>query len=159
ALFPYLKDGRTGAATNRNPWLTLESQWVEDIDDEMDEEIYDIDIDEEDGEYIDEIDEASQRPPAKQPRNRLILKRSEDVNDSQEADPTLKDVIDVEQPPGRFIPSAQQDVETSLGAGPNEDWNDLDEDLDDNEYVVGAWLRPMPRKKQNGGSDDLGSGW
>jgi hypothetical protein len=42
-LFPYLKDGRTGWATMRNPWLTEESQRIqyEDIefDDEIDEDV------------------------------------------------------------------------------------------------------------------------
>ena len=30
AFFPYLKDGRTGQATQRNPWLTEESQRIQD---------------------------------------------------------------------------------------------------------------------------------
>ena len=49
ALFPYLKDERTGLATNRNPWLTLKSQRVDDIDVDLDgdfdDEIEDIDVD------------------------------------------------------------------------------------------------------------------
>jgi hypothetical protein len=168
ALLPYLKDGRTGLTTNRNPWLTPESQRVEDIDGEIDEEIDDIEIDEEiddieideeDGKDFDEFDEASERPPAKQPLNRLILKRNQNVEKSPRSDQTLKDVMEAEQPPRRFIPTAQQDMEDSLRTGPDEDMGASDEDLGDNEYVVGAWLRPTPRRKQNGGNDDLGFGW
>jgi hypothetical protein len=62
-LLPYLKDGRTGKATNRNPWLTLNSQQsrFDDLDDEIDDEIDDIDIDEGDH-YSESMKFESYRP-------------------------------------------------------------------------------------------------
>jgi hypothetical protein len=137
ALFPYLKDGRTGLATNRNRYLTPDSQRVEDIDDEIDG-IDDIDIDEEDGEDIDELDENPESPPARRPLNRLILNRKQNAGDS-------------------LVPNTQQDIEKCLGSDPDLD-DDFDED-DDDELVVGAWLRPMPKRRRNDEGDDLGLGW
>jgi hypothetical protein len=162
ALFPYLTDGRTGLAIHRNPYLTPDSQRLEDIDVEFDEEIDDIDIDVEDGEDIDEFDEDSESPPAGRPPNRLILKRKEDREDSLRADSDPRDVIDVErpptnQPPSRIIPSTQQDIEDRLGSDADLD-DDFDGDYDD-ELVVRAWLRPMPKRRWNGEGDDPGVDW
>jgi hypothetical protein len=84
ALFPYAKNERTGLATNRNPWLTLKSQRIEDVD--IDDEIDEIDIDDE----IEDIDidaEDVEWPPAARPLNRLILKRKQDMEDSLGTDP------------------------------------------------------------------------
>jgi hypothetical protein len=134
ALFPYLKDGRTGLATNRNPWLELDSQRGEDIDDDiegdLDDEIEDIDIDDEDDEIDTEgmhchpdgvevlrQEEGLERPTGKKSLNRLILRRQQSNDDPllepRTDDPDLDDV--------------------------------LDENVDDDpEYLLGAWLRPIP---------------
>ncbi|MGO9465079.1 MAG: DUF4419 domain-containing protein [Isosphaeraceae bacterium] len=164
ALFPYLKDSRTGLAIYRNPYLTADSQRVDDFDDGIDDEIDDIDIDEdgedeiEDNEF-DQEDERIEKPakdgataaPQKK-LNRLILRRKQDMED-----PNAKDAFNAEsrsanQPPSRIIPIVQDDVAD----------RDLDDDFDgddDDELVVGAWLRPMPRRKWNNEGDDLGFGW
>jgi hypothetical protein len=131
---------------------------VEDIDDAIDDEIDDIDVDDViediDIEEDDDIDETSKEVPApapQKPLNRLILKRNQDWESRNP-----NDAFDAEGPSGnesphRIIPSTQQDM-----AGP--DLND-DFDEDDDEVVVGAWLRPMPRRKWRGGGEDLGFGW
>ncbi len=129
ALFPYLKDGRTGLATKRNPYLMPDSQRLEDLDAEIDQEIEDIDIDEQDDDDIDAED--VKRQPTARPLNRLIIKRTQDKDDSLGTDPDQDDALD-------------------------EDLNAFDEDLDDNEYVVGAWLRPMPKRGRDYGADDSG---
>ena len=68
ALFPYLKDGRTGLAIHQNPYLTLNSQRVvdvdEDIDGDLDDEIDDIDIDDE---IDDEIGDVHSDPDGVEP--------------------------------------------------------------------------------------------
>jgi hypothetical protein len=86
ALFPYLKDRRTGLATNRNPWLTPESQRVRYADSDIGDEIEDIDINEDEDDF-DSMDgesdgveglgqeEGVEGPPAKKPLNRLIPNR------------------------------------------------------------------------------------
>ena len=140
ALFPYLKDGRTGLATNRNPWLTLKSQRVEDIDDDLDgdldldDEIEDIDIDDNiDGE-IDNMhcdpdgveglgqEEGLEGRTTKKRCNRLILRRQQSKDnpllEPRTDDPDLDDALD-------------EAVE------------------DDSEYLVGAWLKPIPRSGRN----------
>jgi hypothetical protein len=138
ALFPYLKDGRTGEATRRNPWLTLNSQRVEDIDilddieDDFDDEIENIDIDDEIDDEIDDIhcepdeikclgkEEGLKAPTAEKRLNRLDLRRR------QGKDPDLDDALD-------------EDIE------------------DDPEYLVGAWLSPTPqsgRDKNQSMKDD-----
>jgi hypothetical protein len=43
-LFPYLKDEDTGAVTQRNPWLTVESQKVDCDDDEEDDDDDEFDV-------------------------------------------------------------------------------------------------------------------
>lgn len=134
ALFPYLKDDRTGEAIKPNPWLTLTSQRVQDIDEDIDgdfdDEIEDIDIDI-DEEINDEIEaihcnpdriggldqeESLESPTVKKPLNRLILRRQQRTDTPLFEDP-------IEEP----------------------DLDDpLDEDVeDDPEYLVGAWLRPI----------------
>jgi hypothetical protein len=173
ALFPYLKDSRTGLAIHRNPCLTSASQRVEDIDDQIDDEIDDIDIDFDIDDDIDidsEIDEqledigidddediakaaqegAMPAPPKK--LNRLDLRRKQDIGD-----PSRNDAFDAQYPsaedrPRGIIPGTQEDKEDP----------DLDDDFDgdhDDELVVGAWLRPMPKRRWNDDDDDLGFGW
>jgi hypothetical protein len=160
-LFPYLTDNRTGLANHRNPYLTLDSQKVDDIDDGIDDEIDDIDIDDEiedieiDEEDDEEIDEAAKNvaTPAPQKKlNQLILTRKRDAED-----PSPNDEFDAGSPsanesPRRIISSTQENT-----ADPDLN-DDFDEDYDD-EAVVGAWLRPMPKRRSNGKDDDVGFGW
>jgi hypothetical protein len=138
-LFPYLVDGRTGLATPRNPYVTLDSQRLEDIDldEDIDDEIDDIDIDEEDSENFDELDEDSESLPGKQPPNRLILGHEHDTADSLRADLDPGKASDLEsptedEPPRRYIwitaddiqvPVTEHDLEVPYGANP-----ELDED-------------------------------
>jgi hypothetical protein len=131
ALFPYLKDRRTGEATNQNPWLTLESQRVryDEVEDEIDDEIEDINIDEDDG--LDgmrcdpEVVEGSgqveglEGPTAKRRLNRLILRRQQGKDDPPSED--LTEEPDLEE-------SFDEDVE------------------DDPEDKVGSWLNPIPQR-------------
>jgi hypothetical protein len=161
ALFPYLTDSRTGLAIHRNPYLTLDSQRLEEIgfDEEIDEETDDIDI-EEDDEDIDKSakDVATPSPPKQ--LNRLILRRN--MEDPPGADINPKDVSHLgqppeNQPPRRIIPSSQEDMADTLGADPDL-YDDFDEDYDD-EYVIGAWLRPMPKRRRNDAGDYFGDGW
>jgi hypothetical protein len=179
ALFPYLKHGPTGLAIHPNPYLTPDSQRVDDIDDGLDDEIDDIDIEEDDddediddeidedlgdidndGEEDDEVDESARdvaKPASPAKLNRLILRPKQDIPDPLAADPNRKDLSDRErppanQPPRRIIPITQEDT-----ADP--DLNDDFDEHDDDELLVGAWLRPMPRRKRNDNGDDLGFGW
>ena len=57
ALFPYLKDGRTGLASDRNPSLSLNSQSLADTDADLSDEIDDIELsdDDDDGD-LDDVD-------------------------------------------------------------------------------------------------------
>jgi len=172
-LLPYLTDSRTGLAIHRNPYLTPDSQRVDDFDDGIDDEIDDIDIDEEiddidideggedeieDNEF-DQEDERIEKPakdgataaPQKK-LNRLILKRKQDMEDPNPNDAFNAESRSANQPPRRIIPSTKEDT-----ADPDPD-DDFDEDYDD-ELLVGAWLRHMPRRKWREESDDLGFGW
>jgi hypothetical protein len=172
-LFPYLRDSQTGLATRRNPYLTLDSQRLEDIDldEDIDDEIDDIDIDEEDSDDFDELDEDSESPPAKQPPNRLILGHKQNTEDSLRADLDPREASDHEsqtegEPPRQFIwitadgieiPVTADDMEVPYGTDP-----DLDEDFDEDyneERVVGAWLRPMPNRRRDEEDDDADFGW
>jgi hypothetical protein len=135
-LFPYLKDGRTGLATNRNPWLTLKSQRVEDTDDDIEGDLDDIDIDDGIDDEIDNMhcdpdgveglgqEEGLEEPIAKKRLNRLILRRQQ-----SKGDPLLEPRTD----------------------DPDLDLDDaLDEEVADApEYLVGAWLGPIPRSGRN----------
>jgi hypothetical protein len=175
-LFPYLKGSGTGLATHRNPYLTLDSQRLEDedidIDDEIDEEIDDIDIDERDDDESDELDNDPESPPAEQPPSRLILRRKQDMGDSPAAVPDPEEQSDLEdetedEPPRRFIWITADGIEVPVTAGdpevPYRTDPDLDEDFDEDyhqERAVGSWLRPVPHRPRDEEDDDgdLGSG-
>lgn len=151
ALFPYLKDRRTGLATNRNPWLSPESQRVrsdESDDSDIDDEIEDIDIDED--EDLDDMDcesdgveglgqeEGVEEPPAKKRLNRLILDRQRPKDTTLQDDPVRDD-----------------DLDENLDDDPDPE-DDFDEDLeDDSERMMWAWMNPIPRR---GRDEDLGGG-
>jgi hypothetical protein len=172
-LFPYLRDSRTGLATNRNPNLSLDSQRLEDIDldEDIDDEIDDINIDEEDSDDFDELDEDSESPPGKQPPNRLILGHKQDTAGYLRADIDPREVSDLEsrtedEPPRQFIwitsdniqiPVTADDMEVPYGSDPDLD-KDFDEDWHD-EMVVGAWLSPMPNRRRDEEGSDADSGW
>ena len=144
ALFPYLKDPRTGLATNRNPWLSPESQRVQydEIDDsDLDDEIEDINIDEDEDDF-DEMDyesdgvegpgreERVEGPPAKKPLNRLILNRQRDKDTTLQPDSVRDDSLD-------------EDLQ-----------DDADEDRGhDLERMMWAWMNPIPRRVRD---EDLG---
>jgi hypothetical protein len=152
ALFPYLKDSRTGLAIHRNPYLTPDSQRLKDLDDEIDQEIEDIDIDEEDDEGIDNAANDLATPAPQKKLNRLVLGSEQDTED-----PSPKDAFDAgsptaNQPPRRIIPSTQEDTADS-------DLNDDFDEVYDDELLIGAWLRPMPKRRWNHEGDDLGFGW
>jgi hypothetical protein len=152
ALFPYLTDSRTGLANHRNPYLTLDSQRLEDFDDGIDQELEDIDIDDEDDEDIGEsASDVATRAPEKK-LNRLILTRKQDAEDPSPNDAVDAGSLSANESSRRIIPSTQEDT-----ADPDLN-DDIDED-DDDEVVVGTWLRPMPRRKWREEGDDLGSGW
>ncbi len=148
ALFPYLKDERTGLAIHQNPYLTLNSQRMEDLDDEiddidLDDEIVDIEIseDDEDDDDFEDTDcdlegvgglgkeEGLERPTKEKRLNRLNLggrqAKSAPRLENRTEDPDLDDVLD-------------EDVE------------------DDPEYLTGAWLRPIPSggRDQNQAEED-----
>ncbi len=162
ALFPYLTDSQTGLAIHKNPYLTLNSQrdWDDEIDDiDIDEEIEDIEVDEGGDDEIIESPNYGTRPtPHKQP-NRLVLRREQESERAVEESSDLNGVIDVEHPnveqlPRRIVPTTQQGTEGFVGTDP-----DLDDDFEaDDDSVVGAWLRPMPRRSLIDGDDDLDSG-
>jgi hypothetical protein len=172
-LFPYLRDSRTGLATRRNPYLTLDSQRLDDIDldEEIDDEIDDIDIDEEDRDEFEELDKDSESPPAEQPRNGLILRRRQDREAPRPAVPDPDEESDLEcatedEPPRQFIwitadgmevPVTADDLEVPYRTDPDLD-EDFDEDCHD-EMVVGAWLRPMPNRRPDEEDDDADCGW
>ncbi len=91
ALFPYLTDSQTGLAIHQNPYLTLNSQRVANIDKEidgdLDDEIDDIDIDDEIDDEIDDVhsdpdgveclgqEEGLKAPAPQRQLNRLHLRR------------------------------------------------------------------------------------
>jgi hypothetical protein len=172
ALFPYLTDSRTGLAIHRNPYLTPDSQREDDIDEELDEEIDDIDIDDEiadididfelddvndhiDKEDDKDIEKAAKdltTPAAQRKLNRLDLGRKQDIGVPSKNDTVDAGSSSANQPPRRIISSTQEDMPDP----------DLDDDFDrdyDDELVVGAWLRPMPKRRWNDKRDDLGFGW
>jgi hypothetical protein len=163
-LFPYLRGSRTGLATRRNPYLALDSQRLDDIDldEDIDDEIDDIDIDEEDSDEFDELDKDSESPPAEQPPNRLILRRRQDMDDSHTAVRDPEEASDLEppiedQPPRQYIWVTADDIEI-----PYDPESDLDEGHDedyDEERVVGAWLRPLPKRWRDEEDDDADCGW
>jgi hypothetical protein len=184
ALFPYLTDSETGLATHRNPYLTLDSQRMEDIDldeefdDEIDDiEIHDIDLDEEESDDFDEFDEDSESPPAEQPPDRLTLRRKHFMENPPAAVPDPEEASEFDcpsedEPPRRFIwitadgievpygtdPDLDEDhIEPPYGADP-ETGEDFGED-DHEERVVGAWLRPMPNRRRDEEDDDADCGW
>jgi len=131
ALFPYLKDERTGEATRRNPWLTLGSQRAEDIDGDIDDEIEDIDIDEEDYGDIEDID-------------------IDEEDDDRQIMNLDSDKVEVH--------GQQWEVGSRVDDPDLED--ELDDELDDDaERTVGAWLNPIPRRRRDHGDDDLGFEW
>jgi hypothetical protein len=145
ALFPYLKDQRTGLATKRNPWLTPKSQEVQDeeIDEiDIDEEIEEIDIDDD----LDNMDhepggveglgpeEGVKGPTSERQLNRLTLNRPQGEKSTVAADADLDDDSD-------------DDADLDDGAVLDDDWDD--------EYVVGAWLSPMPKRRRD---ENLGGG-
>jgi hypothetical protein len=151
-LFPYLKDGRTGLATNRNRWLTSKSQrkWEGEIG-EVDDEIQDDEFNWDD-EKIEKPSQHVTTPAPQKTPTRLILDRNQDMED-----PNPKDALDAESPsvsqqPDRIVPSTRENR-----ADPDLD-SDFDAD-DDDESVVGAWLRPMPRGKWLHQGYYFGVGW
>jgi hypothetical protein len=163
-LFPYLMDSGTGLATHRNPYLTLDSQRLEDIDldEELDDEIDDIDIDEEDGDDFDDLDEDSESLRAKQPPNRLILGHKQDTEDSLQADLDPREANDHEsptedEPPRQFIWITADDIEVPFEADPELD-EESGEDCHD-EILVGAWLKPMPKRRRDEADQDADFGW
>jgi hypothetical protein len=172
-LFPYLIDTGTGLAIHRNPYLTLDSQRSDDIDldDDIDDEIDDIAIDEEDSDDFDELDEDAESPLAKQPPNRLILGHKQDMEDPLAAVPDLTEVSDHEsptenEPPRQFIWITADHIEVPVTADdmevPSRTDRDLDEDFDEDyhdERVVGAWLRPMPKRRRDEEDHDADLGW
>jgi hypothetical protein len=162
-LFPYLKDSQTGLAAHRNPYLTLDSQRMEDIDfdEEIDDEIHDIDIDdeiddidtgEEDSDDFDKLDEDSESPPAKQPPNRLIVGHKQEAQEASDLEPPAADC-----PPRRYIWFTAGGIEVPYD--PDSDFDEgLDEDFHD-EVTVGAWLRPTPKRRRDEEDNDSESGW
>ena len=124
ALFPYLTDSQTGLAIHQNPYLTLNSQRMEnlvdeiddiDIDDEIDDEIDDLHGDRDGVECLDQ-EKGVEAPTAEERFNRLTLRRQQ----------------------GK-VPFFEK-----LTEAPDLD-DALDEDVeDDSEYLMGAWLRPIP---------------
>jgi hypothetical protein len=172
-LFPYLINDGTGLATRRNPYLSLGSQRVEDIelDEDIDDEIDDIDLDEEDSDDFDELDEDSESLPEEQPPNRLILRRKHDMADRPSASPDPEEAGDLDfpsedEPPRQFIWITADDVqvlvtgddlEAAYAANPELD-DDPGEDYLD-ERVVAAWLRPMPSRQDDEEDDDADCGW
>jgi hypothetical protein len=179
-LFPYLIDSQTGLATNRNPYLTLDLQRAKDPDDafddelddnDIDDEIHDIDLDEEDSDDFDDLDEDSESPPAEQPPNRLVLRHKQNIEDSIRADLDPREASDHEsptedEPPRQFIWITADDIEVRVTADDIEvlydPHSDLDEDFDEDyhdERVVGAWLRPMPKRRRDEEYNDADFGW
>jgi hypothetical protein len=61
---------------------------------------------------------------------------------------------DVTTPASPVIRSTQEDMANTLGADP-----DVSDDDDVEEFVIGAWLRPVPRGKWNHQGFYLGLGW
>jgi hypothetical protein len=132
ALFPYLKDGRTGLATNRNPWLTLTSQRVDDTDDDLDEdlddEIEDIEIDDEDDDDFDDIfldGEDDDRQVMNLDSDRVEAHRQQKKLGTREVNPDREDELN-------------------------------DDSDDDPDYVVGAWLSPIPKRRRDQDDYDFG---
>jgi hypothetical protein len=54
-------------------------------------------------------------------------------------------------------PSTEENMAEALVADP--DVSDDFDEQDDDELVVGTWLRPMPRRKRSGEENGLGTGW
>jgi hypothetical protein len=79
-----------------------------------------------------------------------------DIFDALRIDKEDEQDIDEDE---QHIDDASKDKQMSHALNADADAGD-DFDLDDDrELVIGAWLRPMPRRKQLGEENDLGSGW
>jgi hypothetical protein len=137
-LFPYLKDYQTGLATKRNRWLTSKAQrrWEGEIG-EVDDEIRDDEFNWDD-EKIEKPSQHARTPAPQKTPTRLILKRNQDIEDSNPKDASDAESPSASQQPDRIIRSTQDNR-----ADPDLD-SDFDDD-DDDESVVGTWLRPLPR--------------
>jgi hypothetical protein len=147
-LFPYLKDSRTGLATNRNRWLTSKAQRdfegeIEDIN--TDDEIQDNEFNREDAKPPQHVT----TPASQKTLNRLILKGKQDLEEPNQKDASDGESASASQQPSGIMPNTQK-----YTADP-----DLDSDFDDDELVVRAWLRPMPRQKGNDKGYYFGFGW
>jgi hypothetical protein len=137
-LFPYLIDDETGLATYRNPYLSLDSQGLDDIDLYDEDEIDDIAINDE----IHQID------------HRQKVSYDFDLDDEEDVPPRRFIWITAD---GMEVPVTADDLEAPYGANPELD-EDSGEDYED-ETVVAAWLRPMPNRQDDEEDDDADCGW
>jgi Domain of unknown function (DUF4419) len=168
ALFPYLNDGRTGLAIHQNPYLTLNSQRVVDVDGDIDDEIDDIDIDDEidDMDIDDEIDDID------------IDDQIDDIDIDDEIDDEIDDLHSDPDGVGRLgqeeglkgpapkqrlnrliLPrQPHEDAPRLVDRTEDPDLDDaLDEDVeDDPEYLVGVWLRPIPQRRREKNQSTMG---
>ena len=128
SLFPYVKDGRTGLAIHRNPWLTVNSQSVENIDADLDDEIDDIEVDDDEYDDIEDIDV-----------------------DEEDSDPKVRAraLYRIELR-GRRRKDATDGINLDLD---EEFDDDVDDDLED---VDAVWLSPMPKRTRD--ESDVGLG-